>query len=108
MEVIEFLKGYNSLITTAYTERKQIKKEYSESDEVNDTETQLDNDETNNENEEEETNKDEEDDIGTNNNFEEDIVNYGDEGMDPDLKAELEKDNEANKRNEEINKIKKE
>ena len=109
LEVIEFLKGYNSLITSAYTERKQIKREYSESDEVNDTETHLDDDETNNDNENnDETNRDEEDDDnGTNNEFEEDVVNYGDEAMDPDLKAELEKDNEANKRNEEIDKIKK-
>ena len=111
LEVIEFLKGYNSLITTAHTERKQIKREYSESDELNDdTETHLDNDETNNDNEnEDETNKDDEevDDNGTNNGFEEDMVNYGDEAMDPDLKAELEKDSEANKRNEEIDKIKK-
>lgn len=110
LEIIDFLKGYNSLITNAYTERKQIKREYSESDEVNETDTQLDNDETNNENEnEDETNKEEDDDdnTGGNNEFEEDVVNYGDEAMDPDLKAELEKDKEANKRNEEIDKIKK-
>ena len=42
LEIIDFLKGSNSLITNAYTERKQIKREYSESDEVNETETQLD------------------------------------------------------------------
>ena len=78
LEVMEFLKGYNSLITIAYTERKQIKREYSESNEVNDTETLLDNDETNNE-----TNKDDEDndDNGANNEFEEDVVNYGDEAI---------------------------
>ena len=42
LEIIDFLKGYYSLITNAYTERKQIKREYSEIDEVNETETQLD------------------------------------------------------------------
>jgi len=51
--------------------------------------------------------EDDDDNTGGNNDFEEDVVNYGDEAMDPDLKVELEKDKEANKRNEEIEKIKK-
>jgi len=110
LEIIKFLNGYESLIPNSKSERKQIKREYSESDEEKkETET---NDNENTEYEDETQKEDNESDENESNNveneeFEEDIVNYGDEGIDPDLKAELEKDKEAKKRTEERDIIKK-
>ena len=79
--IIDFLKGYEFLI------KENIEEEnYEESERTEKTE------------EKEESNEEDE-------YMEEEII--GDEGIDPDLKAELDKDEEAKKRNVDIDNIKK-
>ena len=51
--------------------------------------------------------KEDEEENNNDNEYMEDMIDTGDEEMDPDLKAELAKDEEAKKRNEDIDNIKK-
>ena len=109
-EVIEFLDGYESFVGSSFTGRKtsqNIKREYSFNGEGEDNDTENLDDSNSNVGSETENNNNEQMEKTESNDFEEDLVNIGDEGIDPDLKAELDKDIEAQKRNEEIEIIKK-
>ena len=90
-DIINFLNGYESLLQT----RKE-KEIYEDSEQTERTEELTERTEL------EEKEKEDNDEY-----MEEDMVNLGDEGIDPDLKAELDKDEEAKKRNEDIDNIKK-
>ena len=90
-DIIDFLNGFEPLVKARKEVEGSIIEESERSEEITEkTEIKEDSMENNDDNE-----------------FMEDIVNLGDEGSYNDLKAELEKDNEAKKRNEEIDNIKK-
>ena len=87
--ILDFLNGYLPLVG---------EKENEEMEESEQTEKS-----------EEKTEKKEEENTQSNvdDDYSEESLNIGDEGIDPDLKAELDKDEEAKKRNEDIDNIKK-
>ena len=123
-EIIGFLDAYEPLIGNSFTERKKaIKEELSDNNDEEESKTQSlvindvisqntinkknknnDNEkenETNNNNDNETNNEIESQNNENTENFEEeDILNLGDEVIDPDLKAELNKDILAEERNE--------
>ena len=124
-DVIGFLDAYEPLVGTSFTERKKVKQEEESSNNdgdgdeesksdtlnLNDTiskSTIIDKDNDNDNDNINETNNEIESENNENTeNFEEDLVNLGDEGIDPDLKAELDKDIEAEERKDNLDNIKK-
>ena len=93
-DVIDFLNGFESLIK----DKTDIDRSINEDSELIEKSEEV----TENTGEKEQDNSE-----NVESEYLEDMVNIGDEGIDPDLKAELEKDEEAKKRNEEIDNIKK-
>ena len=92
--ILDFLNGYESLAKADNIDDKSL---IEESERTEKSEEKTEN-KDNKENPESDNNSDD---------YLEESLNIGDEAMDPDLKAELEKDEEAKKRNEDIDNIKK-
>ena len=89
-DLIDFLNGFEPLIKDNNINQNINEESEKSVDFTEKIEIKEDEEENNNENE-----------------YMEDMIDIGDEEMDPDLKAELAKDEEAKKRNEDIDNIKK-